>query len=186
MPAAKWISSHAREEYVGEEGIIGYRGINAAGRYWRNHMPAIEIREKIGESIWNSYFKFCVVRNPFDKLVSGFFFFEAEKRNGQELINSFREWIKKGERTLIDGDKYQINGKICMDYFIRYKNLADGIEHVCKVLEIPFEPERIPKLKMGYRDKRIPVRNFYNKETIEIIESRFNFELDYFQYSMPE
>lgn len=32
-----------------------------------NHATAEYVRHHIGESIWNSYFKFCFERNPFDK-----------------------------------------------------------------------------------------------------------------------
>jgi len=35
-----------------------------------NHISAKEIREKIGENIWKSYFKFCFERNPFERVIS--------------------------------------------------------------------------------------------------------------------
>jgi hypothetical protein len=79
MPEGDWEFARTREEYVGKEGIIGYRGIEARGKKWRNHMSAIEIRNNIGKAIWDSYFKFCVIRNPFDKLVSRFFFLRNEQ-----------------------------------------------------------------------------------------------------------
>jgi len=36
-------------------------------KIFAGHMPAKEIRQKIGEDIWNRYFKFCFERNPWDE-----------------------------------------------------------------------------------------------------------------------
>ncbi len=184
MPEGEWEFSHAREEYISEAGIIGYRGVDHKEKKWWNHMPASEIRDNIGQSLWNKYYKFCVVRNPFDKLISGFYFFENKKRETKELINSFRNWIKSG-KPLTDRDRYMIDGEICMDYFIRHENMEEGINYVCSVMNIPFEKERIPKLKSGYRNFDIPIQNLYDEETIQIVKQRFSFELEYFGYNIP-
>ena len=34
------------------------------------HMPALEIQKRVPRDVWNSYFKFCVERNPWDKVLS--------------------------------------------------------------------------------------------------------------------
>jgi hypothetical protein len=78
-----------------------------------------------------------------------------------------------------------IKGEICVDYFIRYEELENGIQHVCNVLNIPFEPERIPRLKSGLRNGKIPLRDFYNDQTIEIVMRLYEFEIEKFGYSMP-
>lgn len=38
-----------------------------------NHIKPARIRKKIGEDVWNSYFKFSIVRNPWDMVVSRYF-----------------------------------------------------------------------------------------------------------------
>jgi len=35
-------------------------------------MPAFEIKNRVPAEVWNSYFKFCVERNPWDKVLSHF------------------------------------------------------------------------------------------------------------------
>ena len=47
----------------------------------RKHAKADEIREKLGEEMYDSYFKFVFVRNPFDFLVSLFFYIKQAKGN---------------------------------------------------------------------------------------------------------
>ena len=144
MPEGEWKKSHSRKEHVTEDGIIGFRGTNADQCNWYNHMPAQRVYTQIGKEIWDQYFKFTIVRNPFDKLISGFFMFERKKQNystirkikafadrifhtgnpidrvtGKTDVERFRSWIRNGGR-IIDRDKYLIDGIECMDYIIRY------------------------------------------------------------------
>ncbi|HWO40244.1 MAG TPA: sulfotransferase family 2 domain-containing protein [Candidatus Eisenbacteria bacterium] len=201
---------HARDEYVGPEGVVGYRGSNVAGHKWRNHMPAREIRQAVGDQVWRSYFKFCVIRNPFDKLVSAFYFLEDRQRNSQtktltwkdqlkrlyknpdpiacitgtDPVERFRSWIRAGG-SIIDRNKYTIDGQICVDYFIRFEDLAAGVKHVCSELDIPFEPRKIPRLKTGIRRTEIPLRDYYDAATIAIVKRIYKFELETFGYSEP-
>ena len=72
MPEGEWLQAHERQEYVSANGIIGARGVYAKNANWWNHMPAKVIREKLGEDIWGGYFKFCTIRNPFEKCISAF------------------------------------------------------------------------------------------------------------------
>jgi hypothetical protein len=177
-------------------------------------MSAAKIRKNIGPSIWDSYFKFTVVRNPFDKLVSGFYMQEKRIKNytaadrlrvvarklsgkanprdyisGDSQIHRFRSWIKNGGAaggSMLDRNKYMINGDICIDYFIRYEDIENGIKHVCDRLDVGFEPERIPHLKSGMRNKRLSLSDFYDSETIQLVKNLYAFELDYFNYTAPQ
>jgi hypothetical protein len=119
-------------------------------------MPAIEIKKRVITSVWDNYFKFCVIRNPFEKVISGFYFFENEITPAN-AINNFRNWVKNDISIIFDRNRYFINGEICIDYFIRYEDLENGVKHVCNLLDIPFEPEKIPKLKAGLRTKELPL-----------------------------
>ena len=86
---------------------------------------------------------------------------------------------------MLDRDKYLIDGYICIDFFIRYEDLEVGIKHVCDKLGIPFEPENIPLLKSGIRNKQFTINEFYDPETIQIVNKLYEFELKYFGYAAP-
>lgn len=187
MKEYDWELTGFREMMVSNEGIIGYRGHNPIGKLWYNHMPASEIRDKIGSTIWDDYFKFCVVRNPFDRLVSMFYFINKDIEF-DDSIESFRKWIQTGviEKERIKYmEKYIIDDAICVDYFIRYENLLACIKEVCDRIDVPYEPDRIPKFKAGFRDRSIKLIDFYDDKTIKVVEAVYKKELDYFDYRLP-
>ena len=45
-----------------------------------NHSPPLHIKNKIGEYKFDSYFKFITVRNPFDRVVSWYFWEKSIKK----------------------------------------------------------------------------------------------------------
>jgi hypothetical protein len=196
LPEGAWSFSHAREETVCNEGIIGFRGSQSGNKTWWHHMPAALIRQQLGPETWNRYFKFCVIRDPFDKLVSAFHFFvrqgpsapvsgENPDTRKRVLIKAFREWLKTGE-VLTDRETYTLDGRICMDYVIRFESLKEGIQAVCDRLGLVFEPNRIPVLKAGSRQTGITIADYYDKQSIDRVENAYRMELDYFGYKSPK
>ncbi len=210
MAQGEWAKSHGRDEYVSESGIIGYRGAERKISTWYNHMPARAIRDLMGEEIWSHYFKFTVVRNPFDKLISGFFMYDRPQNKrgtihglkslvkrmvgrgdpihrvkGTTEVERFRSWIREGG-AIIDRDKYLIDGKECLDYYIRFESLDDGIRQVCEQLSTPFEPARIPEFKKGLRHHRTKTRDYYDATTEKIVRNLYAWELEKFSYDLPE
>ena len=101
LPEGEWEISHARPEYCSESGIIGERSVNARNAIWGNHMPADQIKNRIGTTIWEEYFKFTVVRNPFDKMVSGFYFFEKKMKNW----STRKMLIEKGKKMMAEANQ---------------------------------------------------------------------------------
>lgn len=186
----KWAESHARDESVSEAGIIGYRGpAQPADCTWWNHMPAALIRARIGEEIWSRYFKFCVIRNPCEKVISGFYFFfknngslrPAGEASEQEQLEAYLETCGPP----IDRDKYLIDGKFCLDDVVRYKRLATDLERVCSRLNVPWNASAIPTFKAGIRPRNATAARLFTEKARNIVEAAYAFELDYFGYSFP-
>lgn len=185
----EWKRSPKREEYSSAAGIVGYRG---EGRprdcMWWKHMPAALIKERLGNEIWEKYFKFCVIRNPFEKAISGFFFYL--KVNGLPLKDpghpqeQFIEWLDTvGPPT--DRDIFLINGRFCLDDVIRYEKLNEDMERICQRLGIPWAPGELPGFKKGIRPTHATVEYLYTEKSRKIIEKIYAFELDYFGYAYP-
>jgi hypothetical protein len=207
MPEGSWEFSHHREEHVSEAGIIGYRGPrqHRPQVQWWNHMSAAAIRERLGKEVWNSYFKFCVIRNPFDKAISVFHFAKARRARWgafqpRELVQRLKEWLARSSsgdlktqfkrwlttgRLPQDHDQFLINGKVCVDYFIRQEALADGVRHVCEVLSVGFEPEKILRLKASSRPQGRTYADYYDADSVALVKKAYRFEVEQFGYPDP-
>ncbi|NEP06601.1 MAG: sulfotransferase family protein [Okeania sp. SIO2G4] len=54
-----------------------YLDFDAQGNEYKkyfNHITAKEIKNVIKSSIWDSYYKFCFERNPFERAISWYYF----------------------------------------------------------------------------------------------------------------
>jgi hypothetical protein len=208
MPADMWSQQHFRNEWTSEEGIIGYRGPGRQNETWYNHMSAEKIKQEAGDEVWSEYFKFTAVRNPFDKLVSLFSMdmYRQENPNwvadataeangavakGREIQNkdrevaTFRKWLASSNISS-DRKLYLIDGEECVDDYIRYENLTDDIERISNQFGLPYDPQFLPKYKSGYRNREIALADYYDYETVKLVENEYAWELERFGYSAPD
>jgi len=122
-------------------------------RYY-NHIPARKLKKRLDPQIWDNYFRFCIVRNPWDRVISQYFWRcrdlpEAERPSIDEFLESthVRSLRRKGYNL------YTIKGELQVDKICRYESLAEDLEEVRQHLGLP-EPLTLPKTKATHRSDR--------------------------------
>ena len=132
-----------------------------------------------------SYFKFAVCRNPFDRLISTYFHFSNP--NERQSLEKFCEtWFSSPtkDHNILAHRRQQCDfvrgtdGNICIDEFLRFESLhtefADKIrsrfEHVSSLPEI------------GRRTDRVDYRELHTPQTIRFVEENFGNDLELFGY----
>ena len=172
------------------------------------HLSPRAIRAGIDPDVWNAYFKFTVVRNPWDQLVSHYYWMFYHRwwsarwifrekgylRNGcrhcwmRHLFKRGRHrqamefGLRKGlfarhlEETssfyFIDGDGYA-------DYVMRFENLQQDFDEVCRRLRIP--ASRLPRTKNKLRP-RGDYRDYYTDYSREYVGVKCRRIMDAFGY----
>jgi hypothetical protein len=144
-----------------------------------NHMPASEIRNRVPAQIWESYFKFCVERNPWDKVLSHYHMHAA--REGGAL--SLDKYLARG-RFPINHFRYtdRSGTKIVVDRVLRYENLVAELSDVFSQLKIPFDGTLGVAAKSEYRTDRRRYQEVFNKEQRKIVEKAFAKEIELYGY----
>ena len=143
------------------------------------HMPASEVQERLPAKVWNSYFKFCVERNPWDKVLSHYHMHAA--REGGSL--SLDEYLARG-RLPINFFRYtdRSGRKIIVDRILRYENLVAELGEVFAQLNIPFDGTLGVAAKSEYRTDRRPYQQVFNEEQRRVVEKAFAKEIQFHGY----
>jgi len=148
-------------------------------------MPASSIRVQLGEALWSSYFKFCVVRNPYERAVSYFYYWRAHliesKPDTAPDPVQFERWLEASGFP-DDRQVYTIDGRVCMDRVIRYECLAEDLREICDRLAVAWEPGRLPSFKAGVRPSWATLEELYTPRSEEIVRNACAFELRAFGY----
>lgn len=144
-----------------------------------NHLHAKNIKNMIGDDIWNSYFKFCFERNPWDKVISHYYWcYKNEPRPSiTEFITS-----KKVRNLKQNGyGAYTINGEVAVDRICRFENIKDELEQVRIHLGIP-EPINLPNAKTKYRKDKRSYKEILSDTDKNLISEIFNEEIKLLGY----
>jgi hypothetical protein len=150
------------------------------GAWYYEHMPAWRIREQVGETVWNTYYKFCFERNPWDKVVSYYFW----KKHGQnKVLPEFRDYVlNKTHRLPMDGRLYMDGDQLLINEVIPFKPFEEGFRAVVERLGIPFEGG-IPREKGGIKVDRKPYQEYYDEETKQRVAEVFAPEIRLMGYT---
>src|ERR1017187_9434391 len=69
--------------------------------YPEKHFLASELRELYGADVWQSYFKFAIIRNPWDRLVSWWSMIDANRAalSAGNPLNRFQRFVLERATT---------------------------------------------------------------------------------------
>lgn len=163
---------------------LGYRGpqnyiFNGALTFY-NHIPASDVRALVGGEVWDTYFKFCFERNPWDKVISWYFW-----EHQTEPRPSISEFIQSGHAGLVGGpggfDLYTISGEIAVDRVCLYENINEELLHIQNLLKLPDIPA-LPTAKSRSRKDRRNYREVLGMEDKIAVERLFAREIAHFGF----
>lgn len=157
--------------------LVSHRPRNAGAFY--NHMPATEVKSEVGEVFWGAYYKFCVERNPWDKVLS-FYWMERFRQGGALSLDDFLASSKIGFNWPLYTDENQVQPIV--DQVLRYESLDRELEVLFGNLGIPWAGKLHYRAKGDYRTDRRHYREVFTKGQAELIARCFKKEIDWHGY----
>lgn len=146
---------------------------NKRWKQFYNHITAQRVQNMIDPHIWNTYYKFCFERNPWDRVVSQYYWRLSEPRMSMKLFlksKHFKDLIKKGRNV------YTINNRVAVDKIYKYEFINDAIIDLSEKFKFA-EKLELPRTKSTSRPKKRQYSDILNLDEKKYIGKVFEKEI---------
>ncbi|GAA5525494.1 hypothetical protein Maes01_02064 [Microbulbifer aestuariivivens] len=144
-----------------------------------NHISAQEVIDLIGREKWDDYYTFCFERNPWDRVISQYYWV-----NKSEPRPEMQEFLKSTaiERLKLKGyGNYTVNGEVVVDKVCKFENLSEELDQFRTLVGLP-EKIELPKAKSKYRKDKRDYHDVFSEEDRRSISELFRDEIDLMGY----
>jgi hypothetical protein len=166
----------------GQDGVERFGVWNETYRLPK-HATLAQYRRALGEELFRSLFKFCCVRNPWDRAIS--FYFSPHRGpvswDRQAFLASVSRLKPCAAYVALDDGKASAKSPFeNVDFVLRFEQLDEDFRQVCRRIGIPFQP-----LAVRNRSRREPFTRYFDAELIELVSQRFRDDVDTLGYRFP-
>ncbi len=158
-------------------GVFNYRGA-------KTHLSAAAIRDLVTPEVFDQYFTFAFVRNPWDWQVSLYHYALRTPRHHQHKLaksfKSFDEYLDWRVNEDFHTQKERLcnaKGEIIVDFIGKTEDIEVDFGKICDKLGIE---SRLPHVN---RTQHKPYTEYYTDSTRALIEKHFIEDIDTFGYS---
>lgn len=166
---------------------------------WHEDMK--DTKKKIDSQLFEQYFKFTFIRNPWDRLYSSYQFITQKPLNAIERIPQeyyrsigFKKWLLEEKfyvpnnieplptlkpiqyKNLLDW-MTDDDGKMLVDFYGRLENINEDIKIISEKLNIPIELQKTASSK-----RETDYRKVYDNEMIDFVYKNHKRDIEYFGY----
>ena len=158
------------------------------------HATAAEVIARYGRDLWDAYFTFAFIRNPWDRIVSRYFWLVQRYQRGTLQNDHFRDWYEQAENSSFEawcesdfvglGDyQHQLDyltdesGDIVVKKVARFEQYESDAAEILERLGLPNEMPHLNRTEHGH------YRKYYTDKSRLIVERRFQKDIDTFNYS---
>ena len=155
------------------------------------HLYARNILKAVGQKTFDRYFKFTIVRNPWDKAVSQYLYLQKRWDLRQFLRikrhASFKEYLDLIRKNDHVHWAPQINfildqsGNSMVDFVGRFENYENDVRSILKNIKF-IEPGGTLDIPHINKTKRKPYWVYYDDESIEMVREIYSRDIEYFDY----
>lgn len=178
------------------------RLLDGDNNYWTDiHAKYFHYIDRYGQDTWDKYYKFAFIRNPWDRLISSFFYLSGggnnpfDKKLSDKYIKKYDGDFIQFVKNFVAADKikylfhmhpqhefiYDRKGRLLVDFVGKYENLQEDFNKICDQFSVPHV--KLPYInKTPYR-KIQHFTDYYNDEARKIVAEKYSRDIDLFGYT---
>ncbi len=163
-------------------------GLYDDGNRWltgaHKHASARELRTFLGREVYERYFSFAFVRNPWDWQLSVYHYVRAWKNHRDHhlarrctLAEFITRQIERGAPNQLD---FLVNddGEIIVDRIGRFESLESDFHEILEELGLPATPLE----RLNSSGRRAAYRSVYDAESAELVRAHFARDIESFGF----
>ncbi len=214
-PFTEWVGDHIQLDGWGPVGSIHKfifvhipktAGVSIANALSMNclqcHNSAVEIKQilnktEFGKKVWQEYFKFSFVRNPWSWVVSNIRYladclvvdvdpsaFLTRWMNDKKIrvVDHFTahlsEILEKNQCAYFLSEGESEDGELLLDFVGKFENLQQDFDYICNKVGAPQKMLLHENKTKQYKH----YSEYYNEDTKQFIASKFAKDIEYFGY----
>lgn len=148
------------------------------------HVSARQLKPILGDAVFNRYFKFAFVRNPWDRFVSYCAFisrktgrFENDPHGFmRQMIDSpppLQHLLYQPQNELLCNE----NCELAMDFVGRVEHMQRDLDVICTRLN--FAPQTLEQIN---RSEHRPYTDYYNADLRDLVGYKYRRDIEQFDY----
>jgi len=161
-----------------------FRILYFAHQPYAGHVAAQTLAAQLGRPVFEKFFSFAIVRNPWDRQVSFYTYMLKETRHRLHQVvkqlGSFEAYIQwmcanpmRSQRDFIFAE----NGEQLVDFVARYERLDEDFTAICARIGISAS---LPKMNVS---KVRPYQEYYSEKTRDLVQQAFAADAQLFHYN---
>ena len=158
--------------------------IPSIARLRHGHITCMQLQQALPERRYSPYFKFCIVRNPYDRFVSYCYFLYGKSWRMKLFPKHTMKRIFQNPKTprhILFRPQHEFvsdeAGALLVDKIGRYESLQSDFDAICQRLGLPKQP-----LPMPNASRHPPYQQCYDQELQEKVQAFYRRDFELFDY----
>lgn len=144
------------------------------------HITCTQLQPYLLQGMWESFFSFCTVRNPYDRFISHSFFYNRNSLDFQkDPLKGMKRILENPGRFFSPQYEYVTDekGRLMVDYIGKFEALQEHFDQICQRIGIPstqvehINPSQHP-----------PAQQCFDHELLEMVQNYYAKDFELFDY----
>ena len=150
------------------------------------HLTCLQVRPFLSSDVWEGLFRFCTVRNPYDRFLSYCYFMNRENQRMQkDPLGTMKRIIAdrhSAEQVLFRPQCEFVldeEDRLMVEYLGKFEALQGDFDHICQRLRLP----HMPLQHINVTGSAL-YRSSYDRELKEMVQTVYRQDFALFGYPL--